>query len=68
MAQDHRAPGIDQVNVLVAIFVVQVGAFCMVDEAGIAAYAPECTCGAVYAAWNDFAGFLKKPFTVLNHG
>ena len=59
VAQNRRAPGADQVNVLVAVRVVQVGAISLRGEGGGAAHGVEGAHRGVHAAGNHRAGTLE---------
>ena len=59
VAQNRRAPGADQVNVLVSVRVVQVGALSLRGEGGGAAHGVEGAHRGVHATGNHRAGTLE---------
>ena len=56
VAEDHRAPGAEEVEVAIAVFVEEVGALGVGDEGWVAAYGAEGTDGRVDAAGEKFLG------------
>jgi hypothetical protein len=59
MAQDHRAPRADVVEIFVAINVVEIGSFGASDEDRLTADRSEGTGRAVHPAGNELFGFGK---------
>lgn len=59
VAQDHRSPGTDVIEVAIAIKVVEVGALTALKEDGLAADAAKCAGGAIHAAGHEGLGASK---------
>jgi hypothetical protein len=60
VAEDHRAPGAEEVEVAVAVFVEEECALGVSDERGIAAYGTEGPYGRVDASRKEFLGALLQ--------
>jgi hypothetical protein len=60
VAEDHRAPGADVVDVAAAVLAPDVGARRLADEHRIAADGAECAHGRVDAAGDVALGFLEQ--------
>ena len=60
MAKDHRPPGAEEVEVAVAIFVVEVCAFGVGEEGWVSAYGAEGADGRVDASWEEFFSTLLQ--------
>jgi hypothetical protein len=67
VADDHRAPGADVVDVALAVGVPHIGAFGAGDEARRAAHRTEGADGRVDAAGNGLLGAIEK-LLVTGHG
>src|SRR5688572_18010367 len=63
MAKDHRPPGINQVDILISIFIKQVCAFRFLHENRISTYGPKCPHGRIHTTGNKLLGFFKKRLT-----
>ena len=50
MAEDHRSPGLDIVEVAVTIYVIDIGSLRVIDKDRVATYATKGADGAVHAA------------------
>ncbi|MNS62408.1 hypothetical protein D3C72_954670 [compost metagenome] len=67
VAQDHRAPGADVVDVTLVVGVPEIGALCALDETGRAADGLEGAHGRVHAAGDHGAGALEKKVVLVSH-
>src|SRR5690606_34709459 len=62
VAENHRPPGANVINVALVVFINDVGAFGVLDEQGRAANAAKCTNRGVNTTGNMFLGTGKKGF------
>jgi hypothetical protein len=60
VAEDHRAPGAEEVEVAIVVGVIEVGTFGVVDEGGMAAYGAEGSDGGVDTAGEELFGALLE--------
>ena len=60
VAEDHGAPGAKEVEVTVAVFVEEIGAFGVREEGRVAAYGAEGSDGRVDASGKEFFGALLQ--------
>jgi hypothetical protein len=62
MADDHRPPGADIVDVAMAIDVVEAAAMCLLDHHRLSTHGLKRTHGAVHPPRQKASGLLKKRF------
>jgi hypothetical protein len=65
--QDHRAPGADVIDVLLAVLVPDVGAATTGEKHGLAPHPRERTHGRVHAAGDVPAGLVKQYMRTSAH-
>ncbi|MCY1534316.1 hypothetical protein D9M68_696840 [compost metagenome] len=68
MAQDHRAPGADVVDVLLAVGVPEIGTLGALHETRCAAHGAEGAHGRVHAAGDQGLGAVKQLLVAVGHG
>lgn len=67
MAQDHRAPGTNKIDVPPVILVIEIGALGVFEKDRSTANTTECPYRGVHAAGNVFLGLFKEGFGMI-HG
>jgi len=67
VAQDHRAPGADVVDVFLAIGVPEVGALGALHKAGRATDGTEGAHGGVHATGDDIGGAVEQLLVAVGH-
>lgn len=74
--EDHRSPRIDEVYILVSVFIVEIRSFCFFNEQRVPSYCTECSYGRIYTTWNELfclieqglaAGDLVHALTLFYH-
>jgi hypothetical protein len=60
VAEDHGAPGAEEVEIAIAVLVVEPGAFCVGEEGRLAAYGAKGADGGVDPAGEDGLGALLE--------
>jgi hypothetical protein len=60
VAEDHRTPGAEEVEITIAVFVEEIGALGVGDEWGFAAYSAEGAHGRVDSAGKELFGALLQ--------
>ena len=66
MAEDHRPPGADVIDVAIAIDIKKVLCFCTLDKERGATHCTKSPGGRVYATGNQLTGALKCPKTLFS--